>query len=89
MTAQLKAADTLQIPNLKKEWISSNDERSRDGNNGPDHVSMNGVKVDSHAKFEVYNGNGVDLMEGPGDPSAPAKQIINCRCVVAFSTGEI
>lgn len=86
--SQLKTAESLNIPEMKKEWISSNDDRSRDGESGPDHVSMDGVKVGMHEQFQVQGSSGVDLMDGPGDPSAPAEQVINCRCVLAFSTGD-
>lgn len=88
MSSQLKTAKDFQLPGMKKDWISSRNERSRDGSNGPNHIEMDGKKVNIDEQFEVKNISGVDLMDSPGDPSAPANQIINCRCVLAFSTGE-
>lgn len=83
--ASLGAAKALGIGNLEKEWISSNDERSRDGEpESTNHREMDGKRVDLDAKFEVPSHDGIDLMEGPGDPDAPVDQIANCRCTLGF-----
>lgn len=84
----LEAAKSLNIPNLWKEWVTANDDRVRDGgpnNDEPDHGAMNGASVPIDEKFGVPPDT---LMEGPGDNSAPAGQVINCRCVLAFRTRE-
>lgn len=78
----LEAIKSLSIPNMFKEWVSASDARVRDGENGgPDHAIVNGQEVPVDEKFSVPPDT---LMEGPGDPSAPADQVINCRCVVTF-----
>ena len=60
---------------LRKEWVAAADERTR-----VDHSIANGQIVRQNEKFEV----GSDLMEYPGDPSASAENVINCRCVLNF-----
>lgn len=78
----LEAVKSLSIPNMFKEWVSANDGRVRDGDaGGADHAIVNGQEVPLDEKFSVPPDCD---MEGPGDPSAPADQIINCRCVVTF-----
>ncbi|HEY8415331.1 MAG TPA: phage minor head protein, partial [Thermaerobacter sp.] len=57
-----------------KEWVAALDERTR-----PDHMHADGQVVPLHEKFTV----GGWPMEVPGDPSAPAEQVVNCRCTVA------
>jgi HK97 family phage portal protein len=81
--ANLNAARDLEVPNLQKEWISANDDRSRDGDKGTaDHVVMDGVQVPMDEMFSVPPDA---AMDGPSDISAPAEQVINCRCVLVFS----
>lgn len=80
MEGSKKAAEATGIPNLKKEWISSKDTRVRDM-----HRSMDGQRVELNEKFQVPSNDGIDMMDGPGDISAPADQVINCRCVLGYS----
>lgn len=82
------AAKALNIPNLLKEWISdlSATARGRNPKDSTDHVSMNGTKVELNEKFIVPSTDGFDEMVGPGDPSAPADQVINCKCVTVYNT---
>lgn len=80
--AQRSAARALGVPGLQKTWISPLLPTSRDG-----HVAMHESSVGINEKFEVPSDDGVDLMEGPGDPGAPADQVINCHCVQVFGTG--
>jgi SPP1 gp7 family putative phage head morphogenesis protein len=63
-----------------KEWISTNDDRTRDS-----HLLMDGVVVPITDKFEVPATSQSEgaFMEYAGDPSAPAGQVCNCRCTVA------
>jgi uncharacterized protein with gpF-like domain len=65
-----------------KEWVAALDERTRD-----DHAEVNGDIVNENESFSV----GEDDMEYPGDPSASAGNVINCRCVVIYhtKTGDI
>lgn len=78
----LEAVKSLEIPNMFKEWVTANDDRVRDGTNlGADHGAMNGAEVGLDEKFGVPPDT---LMEGPGDPGAPADQVINCRCVLTY-----
>lgn len=87
--ATLEAAKSLEIPGLKKEWVSVQDNRTRDGDgpnlgSGPDHLNMNGVRVELDDKFTVPPDTDMD---GPGDESAGADQVCNCRCTLVFTTG--
>lgn len=78
----LEAVKSLQIPNMFKEWVTANDDRVRDGEHGgADHGVMNGAEVSLDEKFGVPPDS---LMDGPGDTSAPADQVINCRCVLVY-----
>jgi hypothetical protein len=54
-----------------KRWYSISDNRSR-----ASHVSANGQTVPLSAKFSV---GGVQ-MDRPHDPSAPAREVVACRC---------
>ena len=72
---------------LMKEWIASFDDRTR-----TTHAEVDGNEVSANDTFMV---GGAQMMF-PGDPSAPASEVINCRCSVAYfpkanaqATGEI
>ena len=56
---------------LQKEWISTNDGRTRHS-----HAMLDGAIVDQDKKF----GNGLMF---PGDPSGRPEEVWNCRCSVA------
>jgi hypothetical protein len=58
---------------LVKEWLPTNDARTRD-----DHRAMAGVAVDLHEDFIV----GGEAMDRPGDSSASPEQTLNCRCAI-------
>lgn len=70
----------------QKIWISAKDNRTR-GNpfNGQkdkaDHYHMDGQTTDINAKFTDDRSN-VELLH-PHDPTAPAKDVIQCRCTFA------
>jgi len=84
--SSLEAVKTLGVPNMYKEWISSEDDRVRDGGNdgnSPDHAAMNGVEVPLEEKFTVPPDTDMD---GPLDMSAGADQVCNCRCVLVFKS---
>ena len=56
---------------LAKEWVSTNDSRTRHS-----HAELDGAIVDQDKKF----GNGLMY---PGDPSGRPEETWNCRCTVA------
>lgn len=56
---------------LAKEWISTNDSRTRHS-----HAVLDGAIVDQDKKFD----NGLMY---PGDPSGRPEEVYNCRCTVA------
>jgi uncharacterized protein with gpF-like domain len=65
-------------------WIAAHDHRTRHS-----HRDMDGKKVDVGQRFavpiyETVNGVdiqiGVDMMLGPGDPTASPENFVNCRC---------
>ena len=56
---------------LQKEWISTNDSRTRHS-----HAALDGATVDQDKKFD----NGLMY---PGDPNGRPEEVWNCRCTVA------
>ena len=56
---------------LQKEWIATNDSRTRHS-----HAVLDGAIVDQNKKFD----NGLMY---PGDPSGRPEEVYNCRCTVA------
>jgi HK97 family phage portal protein len=90
-SATLEAAKSLEIPGLKKEWVSLQDDRTRDGEGpnigeGANHYDMNGVEVELDDKFTVPPDADMD---GPGDEAGGAEQVCNCRCTLVFKTGIV
>jgi len=63
----------------RKEWVAAEDARTR-----PDHSAADGQTVDMGDAFEV----GGVRMPYPGAAGAPAAQVVNCRCVTAYVTGD-
>lgn len=60
----------------EKEWIAANDHRTRHS-----HRAVDGDVVDYDGKFAVSTPKGgTDYMLGPGDPTASAANLCNCRC---------
>ena len=55
---------------LQKEWIATNDGRTRHS-----HAALDGVVVDQDKKFD----NGLMY---PGDPSGRPEEVYNCRCTL-------
>lgn len=62
---------------LQKVWLTALDGRER-----VTHAQVNGISVDMDKPFEV----GASLLMQPGDKRAPAAEVINCRCAVAFQS---
>lgn len=70
---------------LEKTWISVQDNRTRRPPKSVyDHLDMNGVKVALNQPFFT---SGEEIMY-PGDPTAKAGNVINCRCKVVFTVKE-
>lgn len=59
-----------------KIWISVMDNRTRH-----DHLLEDGKMVGINELFKMADG---ELMKQPGDPSASARQTVNCRCGISF-----
>lgn len=66
----------VQPGQMKMTWISARDQRTRDT-----HLSLDGTVAEIGAPFTTSEGTTIRF---PGDPEAPAGEVINCRCVVAF-----
>jgi HK97 family phage portal protein len=64
----------------KKEWLATNDEKIRDT-----HAELDGQIVPIDEDFVTFNG---DTLGFPGDPKAPAGEVINCRCTITGITEE-
>jgi uncharacterized protein with gpF-like domain len=60
---------------MVKEWGATDDKRTR-----PTHAAADGQRVEMDERFQV----GDAWLEFPGDPNGPAKEVINCRCVVLY-----
>lgn len=58
---------------VNKQWLATLDKRTR-----RDHITANGQQVGFNQSFYV---GGVPMAQ-PGDPTAPAAQCVNCRCVL-------
>jgi hypothetical protein len=73
--ANLGADEAARSTGLEmvKEWAAAEDSRTR-----ASHATADGQEVHLDEPFNV---GGASLMM-PGDPSGPAKEIINCRCTV-------
>lgn len=69
----------------QKEWISAHDFRVR-GHKKTDHAShikLDKTKIDAEDKFvDSINGDHLDF---PGDITASAASVINCRCMVVYT----
>jgi hypothetical protein len=68
-----------------KEWIASGDNRTRRiPRNANDHLHMDGVQVPMDQKFEVRAKDYIDFMLHPGDSTAHAGNVCNCRCTLGY-----
>lgn len=77
-----EAAKSTDVDTVK-EWVSVDDPRTR-----PSHAAADGQIRGMDEPFSV----GDYQLQFPGDPSGPAGQVINCRCVVLYHpvlNGEI
>jgi hypothetical protein len=68
-----------------KQWISSQDNRTRRmPRDSADHLHMDGVQVAMDAKFQVDGKGFIDYMLHPGDSTAHAANVCNCRCTLGY-----
>ncbi|MGI5151359.1 phage minor head protein [Plantactinospora sp. CA-294935] len=72
LTAWLTAEQALG-EKLDKVWVATHDERTRD-----DHRDADGQRIALDGVFMV----GGTPLRFPGDPAAPAGQVVNCRCTM-------
>ena len=83
----LAAGDTYEYQ-MQKEWIAVHDFRTR-GVNPKDHAShiaLDGTIIDFEDVF-IDSRNG-DRLRSPGDPTASAASVINCRCQMSLKPKE-
>jgi len=73
--AALKTAQESNLV-LSKQWIAVMDKRTR-----PDHYAENEEIVDLNEPFILASGA---VLQYPGDISAHANEVINCRCTMSF-----
>jgi uncharacterized protein with gpF-like domain len=68
-----------------KEWIATRDNRTRRiPRDSADHLHMDGIRVPIDTKFEVKGKTFVDYMLHPGDSTAHAANVCNCRCTLGY-----
>jgi hypothetical protein len=77
MGGSLSAARVIEI-DTQKRWNATEDGRTR-----PDHEDADGQTRDLELFFSV----GGDKLQHPGDPSADAANVVNCRCVLDYPMG--
>jgi len=71
----MKTAEASDLV-MTKEWIAAKDDRTRH-----DHRYLNGKSVDLEGNFLTETNISISY---PGDPKAPANEVINCRCTIGF-----
>lgn len=77
-TAALAEMAHLGLSGTKR-WVAHDDHRTR-----PTHHEADGQTVAIPEMFTV----GGSPMSHPGDPTAPAREVVNCRCEMAFDVPE-
>lgn len=70
----LREAEEMGII-VKKRWIATKDTRTRDW-----HTELNGKLAKADEPFE----NSAGRIMYPGDPSASAENVYNCRCTIGY-----
>jgi SPP1 gp7 family putative phage head morphogenesis protein len=78
LAAIFETARYRRIPVRNKQWWTVGDDKVR-----PAHAAVHGVTVPFNEPFNV----GGYAMQRPGDESAPAELVINCRCSLLLNTG--
>lgn len=75
MYQQAIASGKLDAERVTRKWVAARDKRVRDT-----HRKMNGQEVKGMDPFHSPRGA---TLRFPGDPTAPARETINCRCAVS------
>lgn len=66
--------------NVKKVWIATNDDRTRDS-----HAEMDGVTIPVDEPFVLQNMDGsTSKLMYPADPDGDPEQVYNCRCTMGY-----
>lgn len=81
--ARLEAAKQSGVVK-KKRWVSELLATTRDREDGENHRDMHDVTIPIDEKFDVPSRGKINKMDGPGDPSADAENIVNCLCILDF-----
>lgn len=70
--------------NVKKVWIATNDDRTRES-----HMEIDGVTIPVDEPFVLQNMDGTksELMY-PADPDGDPEQVYNCRCSMGYEIGK-
>lgn len=67
---------------VEKEWLAASDGRTRRS-----HANINGTRLPINQPFQMSSGA---QMMYPHDPSAPARETVQCRCVLLeFYAGDV
>lgn len=74
-------AGKFQAQDVTKTWHSLHDNRTR-----LTHLELDGSTVGFSGQFRSISGA---MLSYPGDPSAPASEVINCRCMLTYSIDRI
>lgn len=69
-------AGKIDAADVTKEWVAAIDGRTRET-----HVALHGKSASMDGKFHSPSGA---FLAFPGDPSAPAAEVVNCRCVLTY-----
>jgi uncharacterized protein with gpF-like domain len=72
--AATESLDVLGLPEVRREWVSSNDARTRET-----HRSADGQIRGQNEPFDV----GDAKLMYPGDPAGPPEETVACRCIAA------
>jgi len=73
--AALQATATRERGTTFKQWLATEDERTR-----PDHAAAHGQVVPINEPFSV----GGEPLQYPGDPGGSAENVMNCRCTTLY-----
>lgn len=74
----------LKRSDVKRFWVSTDDDHTRDSHRELVEVNSDGVGVDEPFKFA----DGSTIMF-PHDPNAPPSETINCRCTVVYRFTDV
>ena len=73
MYRQAVETGALDPESIRRKWVTSGDERVRNSHN-----ALNGQERGLEETWQGEDGT----LRFPGDPSAPASETVQCRCVL-------